>query len=84
MNHIINQYSALWMAGAFLFLVVLVILRHKPTVSDYIALGVVIVGLVVAWIALHPRQSPLMDDAQMVRDMIGVGKPVLLEFQSPY
>ena len=84
MNQIVNQYSALWMAGAFVFLVVLIILRHKPTVGDYIALSVVIVGLVIAWVMLHPRQTPLMDDAQMVQDMIGQGQPVLLEFQSPY
>jgi len=84
MNQIINQYSALWMAGAFVFLVVLIIFRHKPKVGDYIALGVVIVGLILAWIGLHPRQTPLMDDAQMVQDMIGQGQPVLLEFQSPY
>ena len=84
MNQIINQYSALWMAGAFVFLVVLIIFRHKPKVGDYIALGVVIIGLILAWIGLHPRQTPLMGDAQMVQDMIGQGQPVLLEFQSPY
>ena len=84
MNQIVNQYSALWMAGAFVFLVVLIIFRHKPKVGDYIALGVVIIGLILAWIGLHPRQTPLMDDAQMVQDMIGQGQPVLLEFQSPY
>ena len=84
MEQLINQYSALWMAGAFVLLVVLIILRRKPTVSDYVALGVVIVGLTVAWTTLHPRQTPLMEDAKMVQEMIGGGKPVLLEFQSPY
>ena len=84
MEQLINQYSALWMAGAFVLLVVLIILRHKPTVRDYIALGVVIVGLAIAWVMLHPRQTPLMDDAKRVQEMIGDGKPVLLEFQSPY
>ena len=84
MEQLINQYSALWMAGAFVLLVVLIILRHKPTTSDYIALGVVVVGLALAWIMLPPRQTPLMDDAKMVQEMIGDGKPVLLEFQSPY
>ena len=84
MEQVINQYSALWMAGAFVLLVVLIILRHKPTVGDYVALGVVIIGLALAWTMLHPRQTPLMDDAKMVQEMIGAGKPVLLEFQSPY
>lgn len=84
MEQIINQYSALWMAGAFVLLVVLIILRHKPKVSDYVALGVVIIGLALAWTTLHPRQTPLMGDAKLVQEMIGAGTPVLLEFQSPY
>ena len=84
MEQLVNQYSALWMASAFVLLVVLIILRRKPTASDYVALGVVIIGLALAWTMLHPRQTPLMEDAKMVQDMIGAGKPVLLEFQSPY
>ena len=84
MNQIINQYSALWMVGAFVLLVALIIFRHRPKASEFIALGVVILGLGVAWSLLHPRQTPLMDDAQSVQAMIGQGKPVLLEFQSPY
>jgi hypothetical protein len=84
MEQVLNQYSALWIAGALVLLVVLVMLRHKPTLSDYVALGVVVVGLGVAWIMLHPRQTLLMEDATRVQQMIGAGKPVLLEFQSPY
>ena len=84
MNQIINQYSALWIAATFVLFVVMVIFRHKPNASDFIALSVVIVGLGLAWITLHPRQTPLMDDARMVQEMIGQGTPVLLEFQSPY
>jgi len=84
MNQLINQYSALWIAGAFLLLVALILFQQKPKTRDFIALGVVTAGLALAWVMLHPRQTPLMDDAQMVRDMIGQGEPVLLEFQSPY
>ena len=84
MEQVINQYSALWMAGAFVLLVVLIIFRHKPKISDYVALGVVIIGMVLAWTSLHPRQTPLMGDTKMVQEMIGQGRPVLLEFQSPY
>ena len=84
MNELINQYSALWIAGAFLLLVSLLLFRQRPKVRDFVALGVVIVGLVVAWMLLHPTQTPLMDDAKTVQSMIGQGKPVLLEFQSPY
>jgi len=84
MNQLLNQYSALWIASAFILLVVLILFRQNPKVSDFVAMGVVIIGLVLAWITLHPRQTPLMDDAKMVQEMIGQGKPVLLEFQSPY
>ena len=84
MEQVLNQYSAMWMAGALVLLVVLIMLRHKPKMSDYVALGVVIGGLALAWVMLHPRQTPLMENAKMVQEMIGQGMPVLLEFQSPY
>ena len=84
MNELINQYSALWIAGAFLLLVALLLFRGRPKARDFVALGVVIAGLVVAWVLLHPTQTPLMADSKTVQEMIGQGKPVLLEFQSPY
>jgi multisubunit Na+/H+ antiporter MnhB subunit len=84
MEQLVNQYSALWIAGAFVLLAALILFRKKPKTSDFVALIVVIVGLVVAWFLLHPRQTPLMDDANKVQSMIGRGVPVLLEFQSPY
>ena len=84
MEQLVNQYSALWIAGAFVLFVALVLFRDKPKSSDLIALGVVILGLGLAWWMLHPTQTPLMGDAKMVQAMIGQGKPVLLEFQSPY
>lgn len=84
MDQFINQYSAVWIAGAFVLLTALVLFRDRPTARDFIALGVVVIGLGLAWVLLHPRQTPLMKDAQAVQTMIGQGKPVLLEFQSPY
>jgi hypothetical protein len=84
MNQLINQYSALWIAGTFLLLVALMLFRQKPKTRDFIALGVVVIGLALAWALLHPTQTPLMEDAKTVQSMIGQGKPVLLEFQSPY
>ena len=84
MSQLVNQYSAIWIAAALMLLMVLILFRHKPKISDFVALGVVLAGLLIAWSVLHPRQTPLMDDARMVQEMIGAGKPVLLEFQSPY
>jgi len=84
MEQLVNQYSALWIAGAFVLLLALILFRQRPKTSDFVALIVVVIGLVVAWLLLHPTQTPLMDDAKTVQAMIGQGKPVLLEFQSPY
>jgi len=84
MNQIFNQYSTLWIAAAFILLAVLFAFRQKPKVSDLVALAVVVAGLALAWMALYPRQTPLMEDAKKVQGMIGQGTPVLLEFQSPY
>lgn len=84
MEQLVNQYSALWIAGAFVLLVALLLFRQKPKVSDFVAFGVVTIGLAVAWLMLHPTQTPLMEDARTVQSLIGQGKPVLLEFQSPY
>ena len=84
MDQLFNQYSAFWIASAFVLLVVLIIFRKKPKIGDFVALAVVILGLGVAWFSMRPKQTPLMDDAKMVQEMIGAGTPVLLEFQSPY
>ena len=81
---IVDQYSAVWIGGAFVLLVALVLFQGRPQVRDFIALGVVIAGLVVAWLLLHPRQTPLPEGARTVQSMIGQGVPVLLEFQSPF
>ncbi len=84
MGSLANQYSFLLIASALTLVVGLVLLSNKPKWSVYLAFVVIVTGLFTAWIVMHPRQTPLMDDAQMVKDMIGAGKPVLLEFQSPY
>ena len=62
----------------------LVLLTHKPKWNDFLAFGVIVASLITVWVIMHPRQTPLMDDAKMVQEMIGAGTPVLLEFQSPY
>lgn len=84
MNSFFNQYSFLFIAAGLTIASGLVLLTHKPKWNDFLAFGVILGGLVTAWIVMHPRQTPLMDDAKMVQEMIGAGKPVLLEFQSPY
>ncbi|MBI5838777.1 MAG: hypothetical protein HZB19_01620 [Chloroflexi bacterium] len=84
MGSVLNQYSFILIAAALAMVAGLVLLSRNPKWTDYLAFGVILGGLVTAWFVMHPRQTPLMDDAKMVRDMIGAGEPVLLEFQSPY
>ena len=83
-NIISNQYSFVVIAVVFAIVAGFILLTNKPKWNDYLAFGVIIVGLVAAWSILHPRQTPLMEDAKNVQAMVGAGTPVLLEFQSPY
>ena len=84
MNLLIREYSFIVIAVGLAIAAGLMLLTNKPKLNDYLAFGVIVAGLVTAWVILHPRQTPLMDDAKVVRAMIGAGTPVLLEFQSPY
>ncbi len=84
MDEIYNHYSFLWIALGLTIVAGLVLLTNKPRLRDFLAFGAIVAGLSVAWLILHPRQTPLMNDAKIVQEMIGAGTPVLLEFQSPY
>ena len=84
MDQIYNHYSFLWIALGLTIAAGLVLLTNKPKFRDYLSFGVIVAGLFVAWIILHPHQSALLSDGKAVQAMIGHGTPVLLEFQSPY
>lgn len=84
MEQLYNHYSFLWIAVGLTIVAGLVLLTNKPRLRDFISFGVIVAGLVVAWLVLHPQQTPLLSDARSVQAMIGAGRPTLLEFQSPY
>jgi hypothetical protein len=84
MEALYNHYSFVWIALGLTLVAGLVLLTNKPHLRDFVSFGVIVAGLIVAWLVLHPHQTPLMDDAKSVQAMIGSGTPVLLEFQSPY
>ncbi len=84
MEEIYNYYSFLWIALGLTLVAALVLLTHRPTYKEFLSFGVIVAGLSVSWVILHPRQTPLMEDARAVQAQIGAGLPVLLEFQSPY
>ena len=81
---LLRQYSFVFFALGLVIAAGFILLTNKPKWNDYLAFGVIVVGLFTAWVIVHPRQTPLMDDAKSVQAMIGAGTPVLLEFQSPY
>lgn len=84
MGQIFNQYSFVFIASALILIGIIFVLSRKLRWRDMLGLGVIAAGIVTAWFILHPVQTPLMEDAKQVQAMIGQGKPVLLEFQSPY
>ena len=84
MSVFINQYSFLIVTLGLILVAGLVLLTNRPRVREYISFSLITLAAVLTLIILHPRQTPLMEDAQMVQQYIGAGTPVLLEFQSPY
>ena len=84
MGTLFSEYSFIFISAGFSLIAGVILLANKPKWNDYLAFGVIVFGLVIVWTVLHPRQTLLMDDAKEVQAMIGTGKPVLLEFQSPY
>lgn len=84
MEEVYNHYSFLWIALGLTIVAGLVLLTNRPTARDFVSFGVIVTGLLVAWLVLHPRQTALAGDAKAIQATIGAGTPVLLEFQSPY
>ncbi len=84
MEQIYNHYSFIWIALGLTIAAALVLLTNKPKVRDFVAFGQIVAGLILSWLVLHPTQTNLAGDAKAIQAMIGAGKPVLLEFQSPY
>ncbi len=85
MDKLFNQYSFVFFASAIFLIIALILLtRARPRWQELLSLAVIAASLLTAWVVLHPVQTPLMEDAKKVQAMIGQGKPVLLEFQSPY
>ncbi|GAB4502753.1 MAG: hypothetical protein Fur0035_23090 [Anaerolineales bacterium] len=79
-----NVYSVLWIGGLLLAGLAAILFRKGVRLQDALAFGVIALGLGLAYWSLRPLQTPLMGEAARVQASIGQGKPVLLEFQSPY
>ncbi len=84
MPNSLQPYSLLLLALVLVVVVAAVLLRNKPRPADIIAFIGIVLGLVAVYLYIRPTQTPLMGEAASVQAVIGKGKPVLLEFQSPY
>jgi thiol-disulfide isomerase/thioredoxin len=84
MEELYNHYSFIWISLGLTIVAGLVLLTKKPKAREFISFGVIVAGLALVWIILHPQQTPGLKDAKAVESLIGAGQPVLLEFQSRY
>lgn len=83
MQHWVNQYSFLLAAAAAMLVLAAVLLRDGVRPADLVALGALCLGLALAYALLRPGASTETQAASIDR-LLGAGRPVLLEFQSPY
>ncbi len=79
----INQHSFTLSAIGLVLLVAWLLLRDGVSGRDLLALGLLVGALVGSFALVQPGPSSPLDAAQ-ARALIGGGRAVLLEFQSPY
>ena len=80
---VINQYSFTLVAGILTVLISIYLFRRGVGQREITALVALIIGFMVAYWFFNPGQSS-SGGTQRTKAAIGAGKPVLLEFQSPY
>jgi uncharacterized membrane protein len=79
----VNQYSFTMVAGTLIILFSILIFRGGVGQREIIALVALIIGFMVAYWFFNPGESST-GGGERTKAAIGSGKPVLLEFQSPY
>ena len=79
-----QPYSLLWVAGILLVGIAIILVRSKARPPVMIAFLSIVIGLALAYFYARPVQTPLLGSVDQVHAIIGQGKPVLFEFQSPY
>lgn len=80
-----NQFSFL-LAGTFVLGLAGILLRRHQHGLHRREIGILLLvaGIIgLGWLAFKPRNLTSLS-SQQVRGQIGQGKPVLIEFQSPY
>jgi hypothetical protein len=79
----INQHSFTLIAAISFVVLAVILLRDGLQLYDALVLLALAGGLLLAYQLLKPG-SGASKTAEELQSQIGAGKPVLLEFQSPY
>ncbi len=79
----LNQYSYLIIAIAGVALLGFFLFRKNPDRNNFISIGALILGLLLALFLLRPK-SGSSQSVEEVLNQIGVGQPILIQFQSDY
>lgn len=79
----LNQFSFLLVAGVLLFLLVLYLRRRGPAEGSMMALLALLIGLTFAFVFFRPVGSENVSSSS-IDDLSLSGKPILMEFQSPF
>jgi len=79
-----QPYSLAWVAGILLVTIAVILVRSKARPPVLIAYLSIVIGLGLVYFYVRPVETPQLGDVAQLQAMIGKGKPVLLEFQSPY
>ncbi len=83
MAQFFNQYSFVVSSGLLLVILGIILLRSKQRARAGLVMLAALLGVGLSWLALRPVASSYASAAE-VRALIGSGKPVLIEFQSPF
>lgn len=83
MDRILNQFSFVVGGVVVLGVAVALVARRGFTLGRGLLLGALLLLIVAAWIVVHPAGEKQLSEDQ-IHQRIGSGKPVLLEFLSPY
>jgi hypothetical protein len=83
MASFLNQHSFALFAAACLLGLAVFLLRDGFQLADGIALAAMAGGLGLAYVLFQPGASTYTATAEVDR-LVAAGRPVLLEFQSPY
>ena len=83
MQQFINQFSFPLIAIGAVALLAFLLLRDGVKENDLIAIGALVAGFALAFFLLQPSPGTF-PKTEIVDSQIGAGKPVLLEFLSPY